>query len=150
MLVASCGVSRKGTSTSDVVVYHYVDSVMFHDSTIFVEVPMEVIKEVVPPYDTLKMETSLASSVSYVDTLTHTLKGSLENKTSPIETKIMWKEKVVYKDSIITKETVNEVEVPVPVKKIPKSYFALLLYFIASLIVSAAAMYYRFKNKLFK
>lgn len=51
---------------------------VFRDSVLFI--PVERVVDVVLPYDTLKMETSLASSTAYVDTATHTLKGTLENK----------------------------------------------------------------------
>lgn len=94
---------------------HKVDStiIQYRDTTIFVEVPVEVVKEVVPQLDTLFMETSLAESTSYLDTTTRTLKGELKNKQEPIE-KIVYlpaKEHIVYRDSIITKEIPVEVEV---------------------------------------
>lgn len=95
-----------------------VDStiIQYRDTTIYVEVPVEVIKEVVPQLDTLFMETSLAKSTSYLDTTTQTLKGTLANKTEPIE-KIVYlpsKEHIVYRDSIVTKEIPVEVIVEKP------------------------------------
>ena len=101
---------------------HKVDStiIQYRDTTIFVEVPVEVVKEVVPQLDTLFMETSLAESTSYLDTTTRTLKGELKNKQEPIE-KIVYlpsKEHIVYRDSIITKEV--PVEVQVEKKYIPQ------------------------------
>ena len=101
---------------------HKVDStiIQYRDTTIFVEVPVEVVKEVVPQLDTLYMETSLSHSTSYLDTTTRTLKGELKNKIEPIE-KIVYlpsKEHIVYRDSIITKEV--PVEVQVEKKHIPE------------------------------
>ena len=101
---------------------HKVDStiIQYRDTIIFVEVPVEVIKEVVPQLDTLYMETSLSHSTSYLDTTTRTLKGELKNKIEPIE-KIVYlpsKEHIVYRDSIITKEV--PVEVQVEKKHIPQ------------------------------
>lgn len=101
---------------------HKVDStiIQYRDTTIFVEVPVEVVKEVVPQLDTLYMETSLSHSTSYLDTTTRTLKGELKNKIEPIE-KIVYlpsKEHIVYRDSIITKEV--PVEVQVEKKHIPQ------------------------------
>ena len=101
---------------------HKVDStiIQYRDTIIFVEVPVEVVKEVVPQLDTLFMETSLSHSTSYLDTTTRTLKGELKNKTEPIE-KIVYlpsKEHIVYRDSIITKEV--PVEVQVEKKHIPE------------------------------
>lgn len=94
---------------------HKVDStiIQYRDTTIYVEVPVEVVKEVVPELDTLRMETSLAKSTSYLDTTTRTLKGELKNKQEPLE-KIVYlpsKEHIVYRDSIVTKEVPVEVEV---------------------------------------
>lgn len=95
-----------------------VDStiIQYRDTTIFVEVPVEVIKEVVPQLDTLFLSTSLAESTAYLDTTTQTLKGTLANKTEPIE-KIVYlpsKEHIVYRDSIVTKEIPVEVIVEKP------------------------------------
>ena len=94
--------------------------IQYRDTTIFVEVPVEVVKEVVPQLDTLYMETSLSHSTSYLDTTTRTLKGELKNKQEPLE-KIVYlpsKEHIVYRDSIITKEV--PVEVQIEKKYIPQ------------------------------
>ena len=114
LLLVSCS-TVKYVPISDSENIHKVDStiIQYRDTIIFVEVPVEVIKEVVPQLDTLYMETSLSHSTSYLDTTTRTLKGHLENKTEPIE-KIVYlpsKEHIVYRDSIITKEVPVEVEV---------------------------------------
>ena len=110
-------------------IYNIKDSTAIHyvDSTIIV--PVERIKDVVPQYDTLTMETSMAKSVSYVDTLTHTLKGTLENKKG-VEYKYIFKDRIEYKDSIITKE----VPVPVEVEKtVYKHYwYETMLWLLAS------------------
>lgn len=108
-------------NTKDSTAIHYVDSTVI--------VPVERIKDVVPQYDTLTMETSMAKSVSYVDTLTHTLKGTLENKKG-VEYKYIFKDRIEYKDSIITKE----VPVPVEVEKtVYKHYwYETMLWLLAS------------------
>ena len=114
LLLTSCS-TIKYVPISDSENIHKVDStiIQYRDTTIFVEVPVEVVKEVVPQLDTLFMETSLAESTSYLDTTTRTLKGELKNKQEPLE-KIVYlpsKEHIVYRDSIITKEIPVEVEV---------------------------------------
>lgn len=121
LLLTSCS-TIKYVPISDSENIHKVDStiIQYRDTTIFVEVPVEVVKEVVPQLDTLFMETSLAESTSYLDTTTRTLKGELKNKQEPIE-KIVYlpsKEHIVYRDSIITKEV--PVEVQVEKKYIPQ------------------------------
>lgn len=103
------------TETKELI--NYIDSLVIRDSTVII--PIERIRDIVPEYDTLTMETTVAKSVSYVDTLTHTLKGNLENKQGQI-TKYVYKDRVVYRDTTITKEI--PVEVPVPQKYIPKFY----------------------------
>ena len=114
LLMVGCS-TIKYVPITDTENIHKVDStiIQYRDTTIFVEVPVEVVKEVVPQLDTLFMETSLAESTSYLDTTTRTLKGELKNKQEPLE-KIVYlpsKEHIVYRDSIITKEIPVEVEV---------------------------------------
>lgn len=114
LLMVGCS-TIKYVPITDTENIHKVDStiIQYRDTTIFVEVPVEVVKEVVPQLDTLYMETSLAESTSYLDTTTRTLKGELKNKQEPLE-KIVYlpsKEHIVYRDSIITKEIPVEVEV---------------------------------------
>ena len=95
----------------------YRDSVIYKVDTLKIPVPVETIKEVVPPMDSLKMETSVAEAKAWIDTSTNTLKGEMKNKKTELsQPKIVYKEKTVYRDSLITKE----VSVPVEVeKKVP-------------------------------
>ena len=53
------------------------DTVKIKADTVRVEVPKEVVVNVVPELDTLRMETSVAEAEAYLDTLTQTLKGQL-------------------------------------------------------------------------
>lgn len=118
-LLASCGTAKH--TPKQETIYRYVDSTVFHDSTILVEIPVEKVVDVVRDYDTLRMETSVAKAQAYVDTNTHTLKGSLENKDVPLKETIKWKEHIVYKDSIQTQ--VVEKEVKVPIETVPWHYW---------------------------
>jgi len=94
-------------------VVEYRDTTIWKDSLIYT--PVEVVKEVVPQMDTLNMETSLASATAYVDTTTNTLKGSIKNKKGITE-QIKWREKIVYRDSLVTQEVPVEVQVTKEVK----------------------------------
>lgn len=86
------------------------DSVVLRDSTVITYLQKEKIKEIVPELDTLVMNTKYAKSVSYLDTTTNTLQGTLEQLDSvPVKTKI------VFKDRIITQEKIIEKEIPVEV-----------------------------------
>ena len=113
---------------------------------IFVEVPVEVIREVVPELDTLRMETSLSTSTSYLDTTTRTLKGELKNKIEPIENIVYLpsKEHIVYRDSIITKEV--PVEVQVEKKYIPKWCWYSVIFNVIVLCYIVVKIYFAFKK----
>lgn len=59
-------------------VTNYKDSIRIRDS--IVVIPVERIVDIVPIYDTLKLETTQARAKAYVDTTLHLLRGSIENK----------------------------------------------------------------------
>lgn len=118
----SCGTTKEITK----IVYNYKDTtvVNFRDSIIRIEIPVEKIKDVVAQYDTSKLETSVAISTAYVDTMSHSLKHNLFNKDSALETKIKYieKERIIQKDSIIVKEIPVIEEKIVTKVKFPSSY----------------------------
>ena len=87
------------------------DSISIRDSVIVV--PVERYVDVVPEYDTLYLQTSLAQSKSWVDTTLHMLKGSIENKNKMVE-------HIKYVDKWHTKDSLVYVEKEVPVDKIVK------------------------------
>lgn len=118
LLLSSCSTIKYVPIHNDVAT-NVKDSIVWHDSTIVNYITKERVVDIVPQYDTLLLETDYAKSMSYVDTIHHTLRGEIENKdTVPIKKEIKWKEK------IIEKEVIKEVEVPVEVlvekKYIPK------------------------------
>lgn len=112
-MLLGCGQIRQIPVQTQTII-NYRDSLILRDSTVII--PIEVVKDVVPPYDTLKMETTMATVKAWADTTTHTLKGSLTNKQGTIY-KYKDREKIVYRDSIVTKE------VPVEVEKIVKTHY---------------------------
>lgn len=86
------------------------DSLIYINDTLRIEVPKEVVKEVVPQIDTSYIKTSLAESTAYLDTtqrkLVHTLtqRGEIKIKYDTIIS-------VQYVDRIIEKDVPIEVEV---------------------------------------
>lgn len=112
LLAVSCGTIKPVPVET---VINYKDSTLIHtvDSTVYI--PVERIVDIVPPYDTLHLETSKAVADAWVDTTMHVLRGSIENKTG-IEYKYIYKDKIVVKDSIINKEVPVEVQVTKEVK----------------------------------
>ena len=97
--------------------------VEYRDTTVYVKVPVETIREVVPSIDTLYMESSVAISKSFLDAETRTLKGELRNKpvSLPHETKLPEKTDTEYEFI----EVIKEVPVPVEIEKpfIPKIFW---------------------------
>lgn len=109
LLLVSCGTPKYITVTEK----EYIkDTVKIKADTVRVEIPKEVVVNVVPQLDTLKMETSVAESTAYLDTLTQTLKGSIKNKKTELQKEIQVVEKI--------KVVEHKVEVPVPVEVVKK------------------------------
>ena len=109
--VASCGTIRR-VPVETQTIYNYIDSIRYEVRDSIVLIPIEVIRNYVPVYDTLVMETSLAKSVSYVDTTNHCLKGNLENKKE-----IVYKDRIVYEDRIEYRDSLVYKEIPIEVVK---------------------------------
>ena len=123
----------------------YRDSVIYKVDTLKINVPVETVKEVVPPRDTLKMDTSVAEARAWVDTTTNTLKGEMKNKKTALsQPQVVYKEKIQYRDSLITKE------VPVPVEVEKKVPYVPLFWKIMSVIGILALAYIAFKLFVFK
>lgn len=131
LLVASCGVNKPQISYITV----QRDSLIIHDTTIVSYLTKERIVDIVPVYDTLKMETTYSESVSYVDTSTHSLKGSLVQKDDiPVRTEVKFIDRVEVRDSIITVPVEVAVEKPVVVEKYPLSFWLMLAGYVAAAV----------------
>ena len=101
--------------------------------------------DIVKPLDTLKLETTYAKAEAYLDTANTVLRGTIENKSdAPVKTQIKWKEKIVYRDSIVTKEV--PVEVTKEVIKYPKTYWWFMAMSIAALVYIIIKVYLKFKK----
>ena len=125
----------------DSIILKIVDSIKY--------IPVERYVDIVHSYDTLKLETSLASSTAYVDTNTHTLKGKIENKKG-VEKCYKIVEKYVEKcDTIFVKVPVT-VEVVKEKKVVPKFFWYLLGVVALAALVYAVKIYLKFrKSKIF-
>lgn len=106
LLLSGCGT----TKYVPVKETEYVrDTVILKADTVKLTIPVEKIVEVVPQFDTLRMETSVAKAEAYADTATGTLKGKIENKP------YQQKKEIQHTEKIRTVE--KRVEVPVEVVK---------------------------------
>lgn len=108
------------------------DSLIFIRDTVTVEIPKEIVKEIVPSDTISILKTSVAMSEARLEQghLHHTLEQSGTVKAK-IDTFYLTKieEKTVYKD--------RPVEVEVPVKYVPSFYKFCLWWFIGSVILMA-------------
>ena len=134
--------STEIVNVRDSVVYNIVDSTVIH--------PVEVIKDIVPVYDTLRLETSLAEAEAYVDTTLHLLRGSIKNKEG-YSVKIKYVDRIEYRDSI----QIKEVPVPYEVEKIVRKnpwYFPIVLIFgiigLAAIIICIVKLYVKARLKV--
>jgi hypothetical protein len=90
----------------------YRDTLVYIKDSIKVDVPYEVIKEVIPSMDTSYIKTSVAESVAYVDTnkkkLYHTLtqNGEIIAKLDTV-IRIEYVDKITYRDVPIQVEVVK-------------------------------------------
>lgn len=123
----------------------YRDSIRLRDS--IVVVPVERIVDVVPTYDTLRLETTQARAEAYVDTTLHLLRGNIENKG---ETKVEVREVVKYveKTDTIYVEKPIPYEVEKPVKYVPAIYKWSLIFMIATIILIVIRLILKLKFKL--
>jgi len=117
LLIIACGVVKpvipgpsNNVNVRDSIVYNIKDSTVIR--------PVEVIKDIVPVYDTLHMSTSLAEADAYVDTSLHVLRGSIKNKEGYIQ-KIKYVDRIEYRDSI---QVVKE-PYPVEIEKIVHKHY---------------------------
>lgn len=98
---------------------HIKDSVYFRDTLVRVELEKARLADFVDLGDTLVLQTDLARSTAFLDSASGKLKGTLENIKRYAEKNVPLKEKVVYKDSVVTKEVPVPVEVEKVVKVVP-------------------------------
>lgn len=116
---------------------HTIDSVYFRDTTVQYRIEKEYVKEYAK--DTLRLETSYSEFTAYQDTLSGLLSGYAKNKEKLIDIPMSVKEKIVYKDSIVTKEVPVPVEVEKKVKFVP--WYAKILSGFGILFLVLAALW---------
>ena len=132
-LISGCSSPRYIPSSSNIKIIAK-DSLFVQTKLISVALPLES-HSIVTPTKKSHLETSVAESDAEIDTL-GMLHHTLTNKKDSIKTKIQYVDKIVYRDSIVTKEV--PVEKPVLVRYIPKFYkftFALFWMFILIVVI---------------
>lgn len=112
MLPGCCPCRRLTTGTRDSVRIETVVRTERIIDTAFIEVPVEVVRQTVR--DTIShLETSFAASDARIDpdgSLVHSLANKPQKRPVSVETKVVYRDSVVYRD----RETENVIEVPRP------------------------------------
>lgn len=93
------------------------DSVVIKDSIVIT--PIERIVDIVPQYDTLYLQTSLAKSKAWVDTTTHSLRGEITNKEQAQNKNRIEVKYINRVDSVIIEKPIPY---PEPEPYVPKVY----------------------------
>ena len=126
-------------------VVNYKDSIRIRDS--IVVIPVERIVDIVPQYDTLKMETTQARAKAYVDTTLHLLRGSIENKNKS-KTEVREVVKFVERTDTLYIEKPVPYEVEKKVKYVPAIYKLSLIFMIAAIALTVIRLILRYKFKI--
>ena len=126
-------------------VTNYKDSIRIRDSVVVI--PVERIVDVVPVYDTLRLETTQAKAKAYVDTTLHLLKGSIENKAKA-KTEVREVVKFVEKIDTLYIEKPVPYEVEKQVRYVPAIYKLSLIFMIATIALTVIRLILRYKFKL--
>lgn len=115
---------------SEKTVYVYKDSVITRDSTVLI--PKEYYRDFTSILDTLHLETSNASSKSWVDTTSRVITGFIESKDN-IKYKYITKTEYITRDSLVTVNV--PYEVVKEVRYIPNIYKLSLYWLIFSIFM---------------
>lgn len=126
-------------------VINYKDSIQIRDSVVVI--PVERIVDVVPTYDTLKLETTQARAKAYVDTTLHLLRGSIENKDKS-KTEVREVVRFVERTDTIYVEKPVPYEVEKRVRYVPAIYKLSLIFMIAAIGLTVLRLILRYKFKI--
>ena len=126
-------------------VTNYKDSIRIRDS--IVVIPVERIVDIVPQYDTLKMETTQAKAKAYVDTTLHLLRGSIENKNKA-KTEVREVIKFVERTDTLYIDKPVPYEVEKQVRYVPAIYKLSLIFMIVTIVLTVIRLILRYKFKI--
>ena len=141
-----CSTTRYATvSGVEKEVTNYKDSIRIRDS--IVVIPVERIVDVVPAYDTLKLETTQARAKAYVDTALHLLRGSIENKDKS-KTEVREVVKFVERTDTIYVEKPVPYEVEKKVRYVPAIYKLSLIFMIAAIALTVIRLILKYKFRI--
>ena len=139
-----CSTTRYATvSGIEKEVTNYKDSIRIRDS--IVVIPVERIVDIVPQYDTLKMETTQARAKAYVDTTLHLLRGSIENKDKA-KTEVREVVKFVEKIDTLYIEKPIPYKVEKQVRYVPAFFKFTALFFVGVILLIIIRIVLKYKG----
>ena len=139
-----CSTTRYATvSGVEREVVNYKDSIRIRDS--IVVIPVERIVDIVPQYDTLKMETTQAKAKAYVDTTLHLLRGSIENKDNA-KTEVREVVKFVERTDTLYIEKPVPYEVEKQVRYVPAFFKFTALFFVGVILLIIIRIVLKYKG----
>ena len=124
-------------------VVNFKDSIRIRDS--IVVIPVERIVDIVPVYDTLKLETTQARAKAYVDTTLHLLRGSIENKDKA-KTEVREVVKFVERTDTIYIEKPVPYEVEKKVRYVPAFFKFTALFFVGVILLIIIRIVLKYKG----
>ena len=124
-------------------VTNHKDSIRIRDS--IVVIPVERIVDIVPQYDTLKMETTQARAKAYVDTTLHLLRGSIENKDK-VKTEVREVVKFVERTDTLYIEKPVPYEVEKRVRYVPSFFKFTALFFVGVILLIIIRIVLKYKG----
>ena len=124
-------------------VTNYKDSIRIRDSIVII--PIERIVDIVPQYDTLKMETTQARAKAYVDTTLHLLRGSIENKDKA-KTEVREVVKFVERADTLYIDKPVPYEVEKRVKYVPAFFKFTALFFVGVILLIIIRIVLKYKG----
>jgi hypothetical protein len=139
----SCRTQPPTVIQKEEIIWTYKDSITTRDSTVII--PIERYVDIVPIYDTLVLENSIAISRSWADTTNHLLRGELKNKNA-IQYQVKYVERVVTNDSIVEREVPVPYEVEVVKTHIPTWAWITLVWALITVASIAWSVYKRFRK----
>lgn len=143
VIFSSCRTQPPTVIQKEEIIWTYKDSITTRDSTVII--PIERYVDIVPIYDTLVLENSIAISRSWADTTNHLLRGELKNKNA-IQYQIKYVERVVTNDSIVEVEKPIPFEVEVVKTHIPTWAWITLVWAVITVASIAWSVYKRFRK----
>ena len=145
LLFMGCAATKPATvPIQSSTIIEYRDTTIYLEKVIEVPVPVERVVEVVPRFDTLRMETGVAKAECWADTTNRVLRGRMENKQTALKGKIDTCFVVEYVDRYTEKEVA--VEVPVNVPYIPKFAWACIIFTCCWAVLKIAKIIWKVKG----